>query len=126
MHPQSDPAITAPFVLALSSTPLHTQSAVEETLARIATMGGVEGYLITDGAGQILRKSKNFSATDAASYAKEVLTLTMRARHVVRDLDPKVRTRRDPRSSVCARLNVSPFAPLPPHAPPPLLYFVTG
>ena len=66
-------------------------------------MGGVEGYLITDGAGQILRKSKNFSATDAASYAKEVLTLTMRARHAVRDLDPKVRTRRGPRSSVCAR-----------------------
>ena len=87
-------------------------------------MGGVEGYLITDGAGQILRKSKNFSATDAASYAKEVLTLTMRARHAVRDLDPKVRMQDphdDPAYHLCRAVDSSCFIPIspPPYTQPP-------
>ena len=54
-------------------------------------MGGVEGFIITDGDGSILRQSKGFTAQDAAAYAAPVLALTLRARHAVRDLDPKVR-----------------------------------
>jgi len=64
---------------------------VEETLARIALMGGVEGYVIADVTGVVLRQSKSFSSETASTYAREVLSLTRRARHVVRDLDPKVR-----------------------------------
>ncbi len=76
----------------LCLTPHATpQSAVEETLARIALMGGVEGFIITDGDGVILRQSKTFSSAAAMQYATEVLALTKRARHVVRDIDPKVR-----------------------------------
>ena len=66
------------------------QSAVEETLARIALMGGVEGFIITNGSGAILRQSKGMTAREAAAYAAPVLALTQRARHAVRDLDPKV------------------------------------
>ena len=86
-------------------------SAVEETLARISTQGGVESFLITDGEGSILRMSKGLSARDAGMYASQVLALTARARHAVRDLDPKVRAaasappRAPPRRSA---------APLPP------------
>jgi hypothetical protein len=114
----------------------HAQSAIEETLARISLMGGVEAYVITDGkgaslpppalrvarprvatiadrkcttvrqarshdspsprtpnhrAGNILRQSKGITADQAAKYAAEMMKLTMKARHVVRDLDPKVR-----------------------------------
>ena len=54
-------------------------------------MGGVEGFVITDAEGVILRQSKAFSDELAQSYAAEVVKLARRARHVVRDLDPKVR-----------------------------------
>ena len=64
-------------------------AAIEETLSRLAVMGGVECYVITDGKGAILRQSKGISAADAAKFAAEVLKLTQKARHVVRDLDPK-------------------------------------
>lgn len=66
-------------------------SLIEETLSRISKMGGVEGYVITDGDGNVVRQSKSFSDEVAASYALEVSKLTKRARHLVRDLDPKVR-----------------------------------
>ena len=66
-------------------------SQIEETLSRISKMGGVEGYVITDGEGAVVRQSKSFSDEVAASYATEVNKLTKRARHLVRDLDPKVR-----------------------------------
>jgi dynein light chain roadblock-type len=84
----------SPLLIALSrplSLPLaRAQSAaIEETLSRLAVMGGVECYVITDGKGAILRQSKGISAADAAKYASEVLRLTQKARHVVRDLDPK-------------------------------------
>jgi hypothetical protein len=69
------------------------QSAVEETLARIALMGGVTGFIICNGDGGILRQSKGLTARDAAAYAAPVLVLTNRARHAVRDLDPKVSER---------------------------------
>lgn len=40
-------------------------------------------------AGTILRQSKTLSATEAARYATEMLKLTAKARHVVRDIEPK-------------------------------------
>ena len=63
---------------------------IEETLTRIGKMGGVEGFVITDAEGHVLRQSKSFDEAQAAQYASEVLKLTKRARHVVRDLEPKV------------------------------------
>ena len=57
-------------------------------------MGGVEGFIITNGSGAILRQSKGMTAREAAAYAAPVLALTQRARHAVRDLDPKVSARR--------------------------------
>jgi hypothetical protein len=66
-------------------------SQIEETLSRISKMEGVEGYVITNGTGAVLRQSKSFTDEVAASYAEEVFKLTTRARHFVRDLDPKVR-----------------------------------
>jgi hypothetical protein len=68
-------------------------SQIEETLSRISKMGGVEGYVITDGDGNVVRQSKSFTDEVAASYAGEIVKLTKRARHFVRDLDPKVRRR---------------------------------
>ena len=84
----------SPLLLArsrpLSLSLARAQSAaIEETLSRLAVMGGVECYVVTDGKGAILRQSKGISAADAAKYASEVLRLTQKARHVVRDLDPK-------------------------------------
>ena len=52
-------------------------------------MGGVESYVITDGKGNILRQSKGISTADALRFATDVMKLTQKARHVVRDLDPK-------------------------------------
>jgi hypothetical protein len=66
-------------------------SQIEETLARISKMGGVEGFVITDSEGVVVRQSKSFTDEQAAMYSLEVLRLTNRARHFVRDLDPKVR-----------------------------------
>ena len=80
-------------------------------------MGGVESYVITDNKGWfgvaslhqhhynllspltcsfqlpgiILRQSKGISSADAVRFASEILKLASRARHVIRDLDPKVR-----------------------------------
>lgn len=75
-------------------------SQIEETLSRISKMEGVEGYVITDGAGSVLRQSKSFTDEVAVSYAEEVFKLTTRARHFVRDLDPKVRAMGSP--ALCA------------------------
>jgi hypothetical protein len=41
-------------------------------------------------AGAVLRQSKGISTDTAAKYAAEMLKLTHKARHVVRDIDPKV------------------------------------
>jgi dynein light chain roadblock-type len=40
-------------------------------------------------AGTILRQSKSLSSSDAAIFATEMSKLTAKARHVVRDLNPK-------------------------------------
>lgn len=55
-------------------------------------MGGVESYVITDGKGAVLRQSKGMSNETAAKFAAELLPLTNKARHVVRDIDAKVCT----------------------------------
>jgi dynein light chain roadblock-type len=52
-------------------------------------MGGVEHYVITDNKGVLLRQSKGISTADAVKFAAEMIKLTGKARHVVRDLDPK-------------------------------------
>lgn len=62
---------------------------VEETLARIGGLGGVDGYVIVDKSGVIIRQSKSLSSEDAAVYATEMSALASKARHVVRDLNPK-------------------------------------
>jgi hypothetical protein len=54
-------------------------------------LGGVEGYVIVDNKGTILRHSKSLSTTAASDYAHEMIKLAHKARHVVRDLEPKVR-----------------------------------
>lgn len=59
-------------------------------LARIAVMGGVEGYVIVDSEGAVLRQSKGMNNETAAKYGMEMMRLTQKARHVVRDLDPSV------------------------------------
>lgn len=97
-HPEVSERLTqSPGGRQLSQTSiclaLHTleMSQIEETLARIAKMGGVEGFVITDSEGVVVRQSKSFTDEQAAMYSLEVLRLTNRARHFVRDLDPKVR-----------------------------------
>ena len=80
-------------------------------------MGGVEGFVITDAEGVILRQSKSFSDQLAQSYAAEVVKLARRARHVVRDLDPKVRPAIE-RRPICA-FHSRPSAPAPAPLPPP-------
>ena len=52
-------------------------------------MGGVESYVITDLKGVLLRQSKGITTADAVRFASEIMKLTNKARHVVRDLDPK-------------------------------------
>ena len=103
------------------SHPLAMQSAIEETLARIGVMTGVEGYVIVDhnvstrrgaaytqaaavGAttaigclalassapqGVLLRHSKSFTQDQAIEFSNELRELTQKARHVVRDLEPR-------------------------------------
>ena len=58
-------------------------------LAEACGVGDELALVLVDGKGAILRQSKGISAADAAKYASEVLRLTQKARHVVRDLDPK-------------------------------------
>lgn len=60
---------------------------------RACSAWGVHGPRPPPAAGTILRQSKSFSNEVAAAYASEVLALTKRARHMVRDLDPRVRAR---------------------------------
>ena len=66
------------------------QSEIEETLERIKNHSGVEGYVIVNNAGEVLRKLPSLSTERAKEYGDEVMKLAKMARHVVRDLDPKV------------------------------------
>lgn len=51
----------------------------------------VEGYVICNKQGQVLRRYPNMSLERAEHYASTMISLTSQARGVVRDLDPKVR-----------------------------------
>lgn len=64
-------------------------SEVEETLERIKVQPGVEGYVICNMEGQVLRRFPTMPQETAEMYAASMKHLTNKARGVVRDLDPK-------------------------------------
>jgi hypothetical protein len=92
-HPRS---LFRRTIVFLSHTPSSHPALPLTCPASISKMGGVEGFVITDSEGVILRQSKSFSDQLAHVYAAEVVKLARRARHVVRDLDPKVRRHNPP------------------------------
>ena len=61
----------------------------EETLERVKLQSGVEGYVIVDKDGQVLRRLPSMPAAKAEVYAEFMPVLATKARGVVRDLDPK-------------------------------------
>uniref|UniRef100_K3WBK1 Dynein light chain roadblock n=1 Tax=Globisporangium ultimum (strain ATCC 200006 / CBS 805.95 / DAOM BR144) TaxID=431595 RepID=K3WBK1_GLOUD len=64
-------------------------SEVEETLERIKNHKGVEGYVIADRNGNVLRRHPQMQLAEAEKYATYMKELTTKARGVVRDLNPK-------------------------------------
>lgn len=83
------------FFLLLSLRFFHQQplqSEVEETIERIKVQTGVEGYVICNKAGQVLRRFPNMLIEEAEIYSKSMMTLTTQARGTIRDLNPKVYT----------------------------------
>jgi hypothetical protein len=68
-----------------------SQSEVESTIERIKKLSGVEGYLICNRQGHILRRHhESMSQEVSEKYADMMMSLALQARGVVRDLDPKV------------------------------------
>ena len=65
------------------------QSDVEETIERIKVQNGVEGYVICNKQGQVLRRYPTMTQEDAEMYAESMIKLAYQARSAVRDLDPK-------------------------------------
>ena len=63
-------------------------SEIEETLERIKGHAGVEGYVIINNDGEVLRKLPTMSADYARELGEEIYNLAQKARHVVRDLKP--------------------------------------
>lgn len=66
------------------------KSEVEETIERIKVQNGVEGYVICNKQGQVLRRFPTMSQDVAMQYAESMMSLASQARGVVRDLNPKV------------------------------------
>ncbi|CAM9901395.1 unnamed protein product, partial [Hapterophycus canaliculatus] len=64
-------------------------SEVEETLERIKVQPGVEGYVICDMEGQVLRRFFSMAPATAEIYAEAMRHLALKARGVVRDVNPK-------------------------------------
>ena len=64
-------------------------SEVEETIERIRVQDGVENYVICNRQGQVLRRRQDMSQEDAEKFATAMISLTVQARGVVRDMDPK-------------------------------------
>jgi dynein light chain roadblock-type len=64
-------------------------SEVEETIERIRVQDGVENYVICNRQGQVLRRRQDMTQDDAEKFATSMMALTMQARGVVRDMDPK-------------------------------------
>ena len=64
-------------------------SEVEETIERIRVQDGVENYVICNRQGQVLRRRQDMTPEQADQFATSMMALTMQARGVVRDMDPK-------------------------------------
>lgn len=64
-------------------------SEVEETIERIKVQGGVEGYVICNKQGQVLRRFPTMPQDVAERFAQSMMALSSQARGVVRDLQPK-------------------------------------
>mmetsp|Transcript_89604 Transcript_89604/g.249193 ORF Transcript_89604/g.249193 Transcript_89604/m.249193 type:complete len:104 (-) Transcript_89604:244-555(-) len=64
-------------------------SEIEETLERIKSHDGVEGYVIMNNEGEVLRKLPSMSNEKAKEYGEEIYNLARKARHVVRDINPQ-------------------------------------
>ena len=64
-------------------------SEVEETIERIRVQEGVENYVICNRQGQVLRRRQDMTQEEAEKFASSMMALTVQARGVVRDMDPK-------------------------------------
>ena len=63
-------------------------SNIEETLERIRNAQGIQGFVIVDENGKVIRQSAALPRTKAELYGKLINKLYMRGLHVVRDLNP--------------------------------------
>ncbi len=63
---------------------------MEETIERIKVQNGIEGYVICNRQGQVLRRFPSMSQEQAEHYAQAMISLAGQARGAVRDLNPKV------------------------------------
>ena len=64
-------------------------SEVEETIERIKIQSGVEGYVISNRHGQVLRRFPTMPQELAELYATHMIALSAQAHGVIRDLNPK-------------------------------------
>jgi dynein light chain roadblock-type len=64
-------------------------SEVEETIERIKVQTGVEGYVISNRHGQVLRRFPTMPQEVAELYAQHMIALSAQARGVIRDINPK-------------------------------------
>nr|CCA25064.1 conserved hypothetical protein [Albugo laibachii Nc14] len=65
-------------------------SEVEEALDQIRNFKGVEGYVIADSSGNVLRRHPQMQAAEAEKYAVYMKELAVKAHGVVRDINPEV------------------------------------
>lgn len=70
----------------------RAQSAIEETLKRIEKQPGVEGFVIVDDQGNVLRHRRDMTEEAAKLLADNMWALSQRAMHTVRDIEPTVRS----------------------------------
>lgn len=64
-------------------------SEVEEAIERIKVQGGVEGYVICNKQGQVLRRFPTMPQDVAEKFGQSMINLSTQARGLVRDLNPK-------------------------------------
>lgn len=65
-------------------------SDVEDIIERLKLQSGVEGYVICDTQGHVLRRLPSMPSEVAENYARKMLSLVNQARGVCRDVNPKV------------------------------------
>ena len=70
------------------STNRILQSEVEDTLQRVKYQAGVEGYVICNRMGNVLRRFPAMSQEKAEQFAESLKHLAWKARSTVRDLEP--------------------------------------